>query len=349
MITGTNFTGATNVSFNIASASFVVNSSTQITATVPLTATTGSISVTTPGGTATSVTPFTVNLLPSAAGTITGTSTVCQGVSGVSYSVVSISGANSYVWEYTGTGATINGTANSITIDFSSGATSGNLTVKGHNDCGDGTVSADYSITVNTLPSGITISPSSATICKNNIQQLTASGGVLNTQSSSIGSGTSYNTSTGYPAPYGAYYESAKHQILILASELNSAGISGSHDITSLAFNVANVNASGIHTDFTIRLANTSLTALTTNFVTTGFTTVYGPTDYQPVTGSNVHSFTTPFAWDGTSNIIVETCFSNDPTGGAVPYILKTLPFIIQQLVLQVYHGHVLIMLMNAH
>ena len=40
---------------------FVVNSATQITATVPSTATTGRIKVTTPGGTATSTTDFTVS------------------------------------------------------------------------------------------------------------------------------------------------------------------------------------------------------------------------------------------------------------------------------------------------
>ena len=59
-ITGTNFTGATAVRFNNVTASFVVNSSTKITATVPVGATTGLISVTGPGGTATSSTNFTV-------------------------------------------------------------------------------------------------------------------------------------------------------------------------------------------------------------------------------------------------------------------------------------------------
>ena len=63
-----------------------------------------------------------------------------------------ITGATSYTWEYSGTGATINGTMNSITIDFETNATSGNLTVYGVNSCGDGTVSSGYAITVNALP-----------------------------------------------------------------------------------------------------------------------------------------------------------------------------------------------------
>jgi uncharacterized protein (TIGR03437 family) len=59
-ITGANFTGATAVRFNGAAASFTVNSSTQITATVPSSATTGPISVTNPVGTGTSSAFFTV-------------------------------------------------------------------------------------------------------------------------------------------------------------------------------------------------------------------------------------------------------------------------------------------------
>ena len=59
-INGTNFGGATTVTFNGVSASFSVTSPTTIQATVPAAATTGAISVTTAGGIATSATNFTV-------------------------------------------------------------------------------------------------------------------------------------------------------------------------------------------------------------------------------------------------------------------------------------------------
>jgi uncharacterized repeat protein (TIGR03803 family) len=62
VITGNSLTGATSVNFGGAKATvFSVDSYTQITATVPLNAKTGKIQVTTPGGTATSSSTFTVN------------------------------------------------------------------------------------------------------------------------------------------------------------------------------------------------------------------------------------------------------------------------------------------------
>lgn len=52
--------GATAVTFVLVPASLTVNSSTQITARVPFGATTGAITVTAPGGTATTLTAFVV-------------------------------------------------------------------------------------------------------------------------------------------------------------------------------------------------------------------------------------------------------------------------------------------------
>ena len=64
-VLGSNFTGATQVSFNGTPApAFTVNSATQLTVTVPVGATTGSIGVVAPTGTATSAAPFTVGPPP---------------------------------------------------------------------------------------------------------------------------------------------------------------------------------------------------------------------------------------------------------------------------------------------
>ena len=60
-ITGQYLTGTTKVTFDGVSATFTVNSDTQITATVPTAAKTGRIAITTDGVTVTSSTSFTVN------------------------------------------------------------------------------------------------------------------------------------------------------------------------------------------------------------------------------------------------------------------------------------------------
>ena len=78
VITGTDFTGATAVTFfNSQTAIFVVNSSTQITATLPAAASSGTISVTTPIGTGTSSSSFTVNSLPIVDAIAGGVSAIC--------------------------------------------------------------------------------------------------------------------------------------------------------------------------------------------------------------------------------------------------------------------------------
>lgn len=102
------------------------------------------------GDGASSTLNVTANLLPLIAGTISGNKTVCQGEGDVTYTVPAIDNATSYIWVLP-TGATGFSTTNSITVNYSKSAVSGNITVKGHNDCGDGIVSYSM-VTVNKLP-----------------------------------------------------------------------------------------------------------------------------------------------------------------------------------------------------
>ncbi len=99
------------------------------TYTIPLTGGCGTVSAT---GT------IRVMASPGAAGQITGPLTYTPGTSAVPYSVSPIPAAASYVWSYSGSGVTINGNSNSVTLDFSASATPGTLSVFGRNDCGDG-------------------------------------------------------------------------------------------------------------------------------------------------------------------------------------------------------------------
>ncbi|MBL0211438.1 MAG: IPT/TIG domain-containing protein [Holophagaceae bacterium] len=157
-ITGTHLTGATAVSFNGTNApSFTVGSSTQITATVPLGATSGPIAVTTPGGTATSSTSFIVAV---PAPTITG----FNPTSGVVGTSVAVSGTN-----FSGASAvTFNGIAASFTIEDSTQLTatvpataSGPITVT--TPGGTATSASSFTVTV-PAPAITGFSPASGSV-----------------------------------------------------------------------------------------------------------------------------------------------------------------------------------------
>jgi hypothetical protein len=109
----------------------------------------------------------TVNGVPDPAGTITGTSSVCAGTTGVGYSVPPIPGAVSYVWSLPA-GATIASGAgtNSITVDFSASAGSGNIIVYGNNLCGNGNNSAPFYVTINPMPAAAGTISGPSSVCE---------------------------------------------------------------------------------------------------------------------------------------------------------------------------------------
>lgn len=86
-----------------------------------------------------------INDIPSAASGITGNVTVCKGGT-ETYSVSVITGATSYIWTLP-IGTTGTSTTNTISLNYGNNSASGNLKVKGHNDCGDG-VESTLAITV---------------------------------------------------------------------------------------------------------------------------------------------------------------------------------------------------------
>ena len=127
------------------------------------------------------------------------------------------------------------------------------------------------------------------------------------------------NSSSTYPAPYGNWYGGSRHQMLFLASELTAAGLTAG-DLGGLTFQVTNTNASDPLMNFTISMGTTALTDLSAGFATYSAIQVYTNASYAPVVGTNTHTFSTPFYWDGVSNIIVETCFTNFTTYPSTSY-----------------------------
>ena len=98
--------------------------------------------------------------VPGCAGALTGSTTVCAGTSGVTYTVPAITGATSYVWELP-TGVTGTSSTNSITVNFALTATSGKIIVRGVNSYGAGGWSS-IDVTVNPKPAKPVISLSGA-------------------------------------------------------------------------------------------------------------------------------------------------------------------------------------------
>ena len=93
---------------------------------------------------------FVNKMLPAGAGVISGTTIICSGQNAVSYTAPAIANTTSYIWSFP---AGISGTSstNSITVDYANAASSGNISLKGHNVCGEGAVS-NLTITVKPKP-----------------------------------------------------------------------------------------------------------------------------------------------------------------------------------------------------
>jgi len=121
--------------------------------------------------------------------------------------------------------------------------------------------------------------------------------------------------------PFHAAYTGAKSQMYYTAAELTAAGVVAG-PITAIGFNCMTLaDAPNIGT-LTFALANTTAPGLT-GWDPGPFTTVWtGPPctslhtgGYTFTLGWNTFTFTTPFIWDGTSNLVVSTCYADAGTG----------------------------------
>lgn len=126
-----------------------------------------------------------------------------------------------------------------------------------------------------------------------------------------INSGSNTGTET-VGAAFPSYWGNVRTQVLIRASELTAAGLIAGN-ITGMSINVTSLGNPTSLSGYTMKIASTSATEITT-FQSPTFTTVYSST-YTPVTGVNTVLFSTPFNWDGTSNIIIEYCFGAGTAG----------------------------------
>lgn len=123
-----------------------------------------------------------------------------------------------------------------------------------------------------------------------------------------VGANSGSNDAYSQPAPLQDYWKNSRQQYIYTASELLSAGLVAGN-ITKIGWNVTSIGTSGLEEGYTISMGTTT----SSNFASTTFenvsNVVYGPTDFTPsATGQVMFTLTTPFVWDGTSNIIIQIC-----------------------------------------
>lgn len=120
---------------------------------------------------------------------------------------------------------------------------------------------------------------------------------------------TRLNTITKATTPFYSRNKAARMNFIITAEELIAAGVKPNEPINSLAFNVTQKNSTQNYLNFNLKIGTTTVKDLTGGIPTV--TTVYYSGNYTTQLGWNVLPFSTPFVWNGTDNLSIETCFTN--------------------------------------
>ncbi len=166
--------GATSYSWTVPSGATIVSGQGTTSITVNFGGSSGNVAVTPKNGscsgTAASL-AVTVSGAIGAPGAIAGAAVVCQGESGLRYSIPAVSGASSYNWTLpAGASITAGAGTREITVDWGT-AVSGTLSVRAVNACATSTVSS-LSVKIGTALS-ITTQPASLTGCSGSSASLT--------------------------------------------------------------------------------------------------------------------------------------------------------------------------------
>jgi hypothetical protein len=121
-----------------------------------------------------------------------------------------------------------------------------------------------------------------------------------------IGTNTTLTSSSLDVTVFNNYNQSYKMQTLYTAAELSASGLNAG-DITAIKYKVSTMGDAATNANFTVKIGTTSVSALTSTFQNnTSYTTVFPAATFTHVVGENTITFSTPFTWDGTSNIIIE-------------------------------------------
>lgn len=141
-----------------------------------------------------------------------------------------------------------------------------------------------------------------------------------------LGSGTSVSANNN-ASPINITYRSSHGQSVYTQAELNAAGVYGPIDITQLGFYIVSAPNLAL-SNFVIRIKHTTATNAAGWQSADGMQTVYTNASYMPTIGGyDMRTFTTPFTWNGTDNIVVDTAFglvSAWSNSGTIQYSMVT-------------------------
>lgn len=181
----------------------------------------------------------------------------------------------------------------------------------------DDTTNNSYTtvITLQNGPTPLSITPGDTSICSGSIVKLTGVGG-SNVVSASVGGGSTANTTS---TPFRGFYGGHKTQAIYTPAELSAIGLSAGTSISTIGYRILAFTSPYTFNGFTIAMKNVPSQTTLTAFVT-GLTTVYPSTSFTlagtaPFT--TTFNLATPFTWDGTSSLLVETCWNNNDFGGS--------------------------------
>jgi Ig-like domain CHU_C associated len=173
-------------------------------------------------------------------------------------------------------------------------------------------------------PSTMTVTASPLTVCTGNDVTLVAN--VINAGTAAVGA---FTTTSSTASPYnGSATTGRRVQFIFTPAELNSAGINPGA-ITSMAFDVTSTSGYQNLPDMIIRMGHTTTSVATTAFLTDPTSVVVdytGVGGYTPAQGLNTHTFTSPFVWDGTSNLLIDICHGSIPTTATIVLRAQTTP-----------------------
>ena len=299
-ITGTGLSNATSVKIGGTTISpLASNTDTQITAVVS-SAVSGTVEVTTNGGSITSSGSVSFAISP-ALSLNSATQTNCAGVTNSTLTTVTstVADYDTFTWSPS---TNVSGDAtNGWTFNPTSTIT---YTLTATNSAGCSRT-ATKTVTVNAVPSAVIISPSTSVVAPGSTTTLIASGGTIGSAGvTTIGTGTLLTGATSQPTAFCNRYDHYWSQTVFTAAELIAAGVQAGN-ISAIKYNIAAQGSANTVTDFKVRIGTTSNSTLS-SFQTSGLTQVFSIATYNINVGVNTITFNTPYVWDGVSNILLD-------------------------------------------